>query len=479
MIGNTELAFRSLQEALAMAKRLKYYDALSSAYNGLAIYNEYINYDIYASISNYYSAIENAQKAGNKRRESILLNNLAGAYQKHNDPECIKYSKRALDLGKEINDPIAIFYACLNLAEFYVWQGDKMNAENYIAEAKKYATESEVDALIDVKVIEARYYQRLGAYDKALSKCEEIMLSLDDETPIPSLAAAYLVYSSVLSSNKKYQQALETAKKGLNLVKAKGSFTNEPEFIDELVNIYHEMGDLDNALLYSRKAINNRDSTYTVSRERGVEEAKIKYEIYEKEKKIYEQQKELSSTRLKIGMLIAFVCLVIVILCLVVFHYQKQKKLYKSIVRQHKQNIQREEMLMEELEKYQHKKQDAKIASQDKNDSIMASFTTLMMKEKMFKDATISLTTIAEKLGTNRTYLSRAINETTGKTFSQIVNEFRIREAVSMMEEKDSNYPLKMISGDVGFSSISSFYSTFTSIIGISPAKYRSQLKNI
>ncbi len=226
-------------------------------------------------------------------------------------------------------------------------------------------------------------------------------------------------------------------------------------------------------------AIQTRDSTYTVSRERGIEEAKIKYEIYEKEKTIDDQQKELSNTRVRIVALLIFVCLVIIILCLVIFNYQKQKKLYKSIVSQHKENIQREEMLIEELEKYQQKKNESKITVQDKNDSIMASFTTLMIKEKMFTDPTISLSTIADKLGTNRTYLSRAINESSGKTFSQMVNEFRIREAISIMSNKESTYPLKMISGEVGFSSISTFYSTFTAVTGMSPAKYRSQIKNL
>ncbi len=479
MLGNPDLAFRSLQEALSMAKRMNYYDALSSIHNGLAIYQEYINNDIYAAISNYYSAIDNAQKAGNKRRLSILLNNLGGAYQKHNDPECITYSKKALEMGEEIGDSIAIFYAYLNLAEFSVWRKDQKNSYNYISKAKRYAEECGIDAYLDVLVIEARYYQMLGEHYKALSICEEIMDKIKEDTPIPSLSAAYLVYSSVLASNKKYDLALKTAKNGLEKVKAKGSFTNEPEFIDELIRIYQDKGDYETALLYSNKAIQNRDSTYTVSRERGVEEAKIKYEIYEKEKTIDEQQKELSSSRMRILILSVFGCLVIIILCLVVYNYQKQKKLYKSIVMQHKQNIQREEMLMEELEKQQQKKQDSKTASQDKNDSIMSSFTALMMKEKMFRDATISLDKIAKLLGTNRTYLSRAINETSGKTFSQIVNEFRIREAISLMEENESTYPLKVISGEVGFSSISTFYSTFTAMIGLSPAKYRSQLKNM
>lgn len=478
MLGKPEIAFRNLQEALSLAQRLNYYDALSSVYNGLAIYDEYINYDIYGAISNYYSAIENAQIAGNKRRQAILLDNLAGAYYRRNDPECIIYCNRALEIAKEINDPIAISYAYLNLAEFAVWQRDEEKALRYIEDARKNAIEHNIDALMDLLVIEARFYQSSGQIKKALEICKELMEKTDQSLPIPTIASSYLTYTSVLTSDNQYELALATAQKGLKIMREKGIYINEPEFIDELMHIYEKKGDFKNSLQYARKAIQIRDSTYSVSRERGVEEAKIKYEIYEKEKKIDDQQKEISNNRMRIILLIIFIVLVLTILSLVIFNYQKQKNLYKSIVSQHKQNIQREKLLIEELEKYQQKKNEAKTVAHDKNDSIMASFTTLMIKEKIFKDPSISLATIADKLGTNRTYLSRAINETSGKTFSQVVIEFRIREAISIMQEKEENYPLKMIANEVGFSSISTFYSSFTSMIGMTPAKYRNQMKN-
>ncbi|MDE6683603.1 MAG: helix-turn-helix domain-containing protein, partial [Duncaniella sp.] len=78
----------------------------------------------------------------------------------------------------------------------------------------------------------------------------------------------------------------------------------------------------------------------------------------------------------------------------------------------------------------------------------------------------------------NRTYVSRALNDT-GKTFIQIINDYRIREAITMMSDFDANIPLKQICGDVGFSSISTFYSTFQNVTGMTPARYRAQLKEM
>ena len=86
---------------------------------------------------------------------------------------------------------------------------------------------------------------------------------------------------------------------------------------------------------------------------------------------------------------------------------------------------------------------------------------------------------MAERLDTNRTYLSKAINENTGKTFTQLVNEYRIRQAISEISDLAADKPLKQIAAEVGFSSLSTFYATFQAVTGMTPARYRSQLKGL
>ncbi len=108
---------------------------------------------------------------------------------------------------------------------------------------------------------------------------------------------------------------------------------------------------------------------------------------------------------------------------------------------------------------------------------LMSRFTQMMLEEKLFKDPSITVGSIAERLETNRTYLSRAINESTGKTFIQIVNEYRVREAITLFS--DDSLPLKQICFDVGYNSISTFYATFQAVTGMTPARYREHLKNI
>lgn len=137
-------------------------------------------------------------------------------------------------------------------------------------------------------------------------------------------------------------------------------------------------------------------------------------------------------------------------------------------------------MLMEQLEKARKPKTSGSAGlSEVKADDLMGRFTTLMTEEKLFKDPSLTVGAVAERLGSNRTYLSRAVNDSTGKSFTQLVNDYRIREAIALISDMEANMPLKQICSEVGFSSISTFYSTFQSITGMTPARYRAQVREL
>ena len=140
--------------------------------------------------------------------------------------------------------------------------------------------------------------------------------------------------------------------------------------------------------------------------------------------------------------------------------------------------MQREQLLLDQIGQLRKTASPSPVAT-DKLQDLMTRFTTLMMEEKAFTDSTLTVSSMAERLDTNRTYLSKAINENTGKTFTQLVNEYRIRQAISEISDLSADKPLKQIAAEVGFSSLSTFYATFQSITGMTPARYRSQLKGL
>ena len=86
----------------------------------------------------------------------------------------------------------------------------------------------------------------------------------------------------------------------------------------------------------------------------------------------------------------------------------------------------------------------------------------------------ITIEQAAREMGTNRHYLSRYLNEVKHMSFYEWVAQMRIHEAQSMMLN-DHNKPIEQIAGLVGFSSPSTFSSTFKKLIGVTPNQWRNQ----
>ncbi|MEQ9266004.1 MAG: GAF domain-containing protein [Balneolaceae bacterium] len=98
---------------------------------------------------------------------------------------------------------------------------------------------------------------------------------------------------------------------------------------------------------------------------------------------------------------------------------------------------------------------------------------TLFEEDKIYLNPNLSLDCIAEKLGISSGYLSRLINDTTNKSFSQFTNEFRVRESQKNLVSKDyAHYNILSIGLESGFNSKASFNRNFKEITGLPPQEY-------
>lgn len=105
-------------------------------------------------------------------------------------------------------------------------------------------------------------------------------------------------------------------------------------------------------------------------------------------------------------------------------------------------------------------------------EKIMAKFVV----EKKYRDPDYSAREMAEELGTNTRYISAVINMRYQDNYSQMVNEFRIREAMYLLKNLHSRkMTMEDIALNVGFSNRQSFYSAFYKRTGMTPKEYRTQ----
>ena len=86
----------------------------------------------------------------------------------------------------------------------------------------------------------------------------------------------------------------------------------------------------------------------------------------------------------------------------------------------------------------------------------------------------ITIDQAAREMGTNRSYLSRYLNESRNMTFYEWVADMRIQEAKALLLN-DRNASIEQIATQVGFTSHSTFSSTFKKMLGTSPNAWRNQ----
>ena len=107
---------------------------------------------------------------------------------------------------------------------------------------------------------------------------------------------------------------------------------------------------------------------------------------------------------------------------------------------------------------------------------LFARIEYMMQTEGVYRQNDLTIERLAERLDTNRTYISRAINQQAGKAFSSYVNSYRIDEAVRRLSDVDDDTPLKALAQMLGYNHLQTFYTSFQSAIGMPSSKYREKL---
>lgn len=99
---------------------------------------------------------------------------------------------------------------------------------------------------------------------------------------------------------------------------------------------------------------------------------------------------------------------------------------------------------------------------------LLEELSMVMEKEQIFKDVDLTIETLAEKLHTNRTYLSKAVNDNFQMPFRQWLNTYRIEQSIRfMMQNPAANQ--QTIAQNSGFLSASAFNHKFKEVTGTSP----------
>lgn len=123
------------------------------------------------------------------------------------------------------------------------------------------------------------------------------------------------------------------------------------------------------------------------------------------------------------------------------------------------------------------KKSASKRKAEVKNHLIIKSkLDELMASKKLYRNADLKITEVANLLNVTMHELSAAINEHNGNNFFDYINKLRIEELkTTLLDDNKKNLTLFAIARESGFKSNSSFYRVFKKYVGVTPSQFIEQ----
>ena len=109
-------------------------------------------------------------------------------------------------------------------------------------------------------------------------------------------------------------------------------------------------------------------------------------------------------------------------------------------------------------------------------DSLVPKFQKMMMDEQLFLQPSLTLADVAERLGTNKTYVSKLVNNAYNVGFPELINTLRVDYAEQyILANRDAKQT--EIAEKCGFLSASSFNNIFKKVTGMTPNIWKASIE--
>ena len=489
----------------------------------------------------FYEALKYCPEKDSRNRLLILWNIINTYYLREDkesmqkDSEGIGYANEIYEYGVSHNDDYLHYMGCIACGYMYYLKGEYEKALEYVAETVTLETYksgiNNSDALHGVilaalgRTAEAEPY-----YKMAIEKSAK-----DHSTLIES----YMSYGQFLYSQGRYDEAIENYLKGLEITEKHSLYFYGHKIYDALSAAYAATGNDSLSVRFMKNYRQITDSVFNVEKERSFGALRRNYELTKHENEVLSIE---YSAKKKILTIISVTVIVVAAALGIMLWQRKQKLMYKRLVKNYDQYIHTDEMrrkisamehenaasqprppvhdapeienadpeavhagdrhecisnvgegaAAQDTEKgmpamtgeARSEQENTDKTSQDPDKKLYAIFRLAEQKMgegELFRDCNLSLENLADIVGTNRMYLSKAINIYAKTAFTNYVNSYRIRYAVKLLSDLTQDHPIKDVAFRAGYSNLQSFYKNFKKETGVPPLQYRiylNELKN-
>jgi len=251
------------------------------------------------------------------------------------------------------------------------------------------------------------------------------------------------------------------------------------------IEIYSQLNKPDKVLKYFHRYQQLSDTLFNEQNSKSIAEMQTRFETEKKDQQIKLQELTLKNKNLILRISLISGGLLFISFVLIIILFRKKNKAYKQLVYQNlgiseiKQQLIYNNDLIEDNENGIPKTEKFNNSSLDEEQKIrIIECLNKLIENKIYTKQSLTLNGLAEKCGTNRTYLSQVINDTFQTNFNTFINKLRIDEARQILSGINCDIPLKELYQKLGFHSYSVFNEAFNKFIGVTPAFYQKTAKN-
>ena len=495
--GEGSGSLTSLSRSRDIAEQIENDSILALVTNTMGIYHAMTENNSFVAQQFFFRSLDYAEKANYEQLKGRVYGNLLILTHTANDTAGLANAKRIYDYGQRHHDYEQCYMGAYYQANYYNLTGDNVQAENFIREALDIYNDYPYDDVASVYTLYSKVKMDMGDNAAAEQYALQAIALADSLHQSFLLPDTYLQYAEVLSHTGRYVQSNDMARMALQSAEEASSKTKIVACYRLMADNCRRLGQNVLAMDCLEKAGRMMDTLTLVNMERLNHERTIMLDIQKKEQEAQRRKQQMADQRRMNIFLVVAVLLLTMLLTVIVLLYRHRNRLYKNIVRQNAASVRQQKELQQRIDHLNSQleatvkdlpqpeepasntetgKPSTLVEDEVKAQALYDMACQMMEKDRLYADPQLNREWLAERLGTNRTYLSAIIKEKSGMSYLQFVNSYRINEAVRILSDPEKiDYPLKQIWSDLGFNSPATFYKLFQQAVGITPSVYRKQ----
>ncbi|MCD8387784.1 MAG: helix-turn-helix domain-containing protein [Bacteroidales bacterium] len=302
-------------------------------------------------------------------------------------------------------------------------------------------------------------------------------ISPDTSDPEKTIAVAY-ERANIAAKHGNYSVAANLSKSGLTEAKTLKLHIYDNKLLSLLAQCsrhlgHYEVADSCLSQILHNKSLENEDIAKLMTRQRS-----MLLEIHQRQQSEMLKRQQIQSQRKVILLLTIALILALVLSVYIYWSVRRRQRLYRLIVEK-----QREALAQRELKKNPsttHKSDMENGLPDSASEELWQRLEVLLIDEGLYRSPLLNRDMLAERLKTNRTYLSRVIKDHTGLSLPNYVTKLRIEYAVKAISQSSGkSVVLKNLAEEAGFANQATFIRAFKAQVGMSPSQFKSQCDQI